>query len=402
MSPCHAVLLLLSSVRAQNVLYAWEFSETVLDPMDSLEPYVQAVVDGRSGKLPQWSASCDAGNMSWTFCREELGLTGRVLGECAIRVWQQMAEKEMLIALESSSIHSDRLTRAGIERTNIWWETTASWFPSFLASHHDLLFTRPIRILEIGSYEGGSTIWFQRFLLTNADSRLLSIDSWADERDARAYSPTGDLGAQPSAQIKGRFVRNVKAVANAHKVTAVQADSAVALATLLAASRDQPGFDFVYVDGSHRASQILIDVSLSWRLLNDQGGLMLLDDYKFAHHTSNHEDPDQQHTEDGRQLSCGATIRHQREANATIAIDTVLAAVPDGAEILHCGYQLLVRKNVHPPAEGESDQAEHSSTTEMLLDGDVAAAFPELLRKFRRTSTSQLPDALRPTAGSFL
>ena len=51
------------------------------------------------------------------------------------------------------------------------------------------------------------------------------------------------------------------------------------LSSLLAGGH-AASFDLAYIDGSHRASEVVVDVSLAWRLLK-RGGLMLLDDYKF-------------------------------------------------------------------------------------------------------------------------
>lgn len=260
----------------------------------------------------------------------------------------------MLLALNDDEGHAKRLAEAGLTRTNRWWETTASWFPKFVAD--TFYFGDPLKILEIGSYEGGSTIWFQRFLLSHPNSSLLSVDTWSDARDPQSYSPTGDVGNQPTSLTQQRYLSNVKAVSNGDKVTAVKSDSARALAALLSSQNgdddDDPQFDFVYVDGSHRASEILIDVSLAWRLLK-VGGLMLLDDYLFASPAPNNV-ATIRNEGDG---ICATTIVERLEANATVAIDTVLAAVPGGAEVLHCGYQLLVRKRASSFSGDESRQA---------------------------------------------
>lgn len=40
------------------------------------------------------------------------------------------------------------------------------------------------------------------------------------------------------------------------------------------------GFDFIYIDGSHQAKDVLTDACLSWNLLAS-GGIMIFDDYQW-------------------------------------------------------------------------------------------------------------------------
>lgn len=41
-----------------------------------------------------------------------------------------------------------------------------------------------------------------------------------------------------------------------------------------------PGFDLVYIDGSHLRLDVLSDASMAWRLLRE-GGVMVFDDYEW-------------------------------------------------------------------------------------------------------------------------
>ena len=133
-----------------------------------------------------------------------------------------------------------------------------------------------------------------------------------------------------------RFLSNVRNSPNSEKVRAIRGDSASALASLLPTASSS--FDFIYVDGSHRASEVFLDVSLSFRLLK-RGGIMLLDDYKWVGERQSGQRPSDARVEGG----CGA-ISQMAELDITAAIDSVLASVPGGVEVLHCGYQLMVRK----------------------------------------------------------
>ena len=205
------------------------------------------------------------------------------------------------------------------------------------------------RVLEVGAYEGGSTTFFQRYLLAHERSSLLAVDTWRDTSDPESYAADGSAAAAPGAATLDRFRRNVAAAANARKVTALRGDSATVLARLVDQRRK---FDFVYVDGSHRASEVLVDVALAWQLLrSDGGGVMLLDDYGFkALPGAPRLDPADAAT---GEMACAARAREARELTTGEAIEAVLASVPGGAEVLYCGYQLLVRKR-----RGERDASD--------------------------------------------
>ena len=49
--------------------------------------------------------------------------------------------------------------------------------------------------------------------------------------------------------------------------------------------------------------------------------------------------------QDRSDSECARRVRDARELSTGEAIDAVLASVPGGAEVLSCGYQLLVRKH---------------------------------------------------------
>jgi predicted O-methyltransferase YrrM len=62
-----------------------------------------------------------------------------------------------------------------------------------------------------------------------------------------------------------------------------------ALASLLAEGK-RGYFDFIYVDGSHRAPDVLYDAVLSFRLLR-VGGVIAFDDYLWDDETRKEVDP---------------------------------------------------------------------------------------------------------------
>ncbi len=92
-----------------------------------------------------------------------------------------------------------------------------------------------IRMLEIGSFEGRSALWFLENLLTHPQSALVCVDKFAKD-----YSNV--------------FDRNIAASGLAQKVTKLKGKSEDVLPTLADAS-----FDAIYIDGDHRAEAVWRD-----------------------------------------------------------------------------------------------------------------------------------------------
>jgi len=82
---------------------------------------------------------------------------------------------------------------------------------------------------------------------------------------------------------------------------------------------DHPTFDFIYIDGSHKAKDVLTDACMAWQLLKPEG-VMVFDDYLWG-------DP--------------------RDAlhRPKIAIDAFTNIFGEELSIVYAGHQLAVRKN---------------------------------------------------------
>jgi len=125
----------------------------------------------------------------------------------------------------------------------------------------------PVRILEVGSWEGRSTL----FLLTYfTKGHLTAVDPWAD-RDGHHYTAT-----QESREREARFDRNLGPCAA--RLTKRKGSSLHVLPQLL---DEEQRFDVIYVDGSHLADDVLTDGINAWRLLK-QGGILIFDDLLWA------------------------------------------------------------------------------------------------------------------------
>lgn len=143
---------------------------------------------------------------------------------------------------------------------------------------------RKCRVVEIGSFEGRATVWILEHLIQNPDSKVYCIDPFmATGRKEREVCRKLNIDW---GQILQRFQSNIDLTGKAGQVELLQKPSSVALSSLLAVEAGQ--VDFVYVDGSHRASDAMSDMIFSYHLLRD-GGLMICDDYIWTLETERPE-----------------------------------------------------------------------------------------------------------------
>jgi precorrin-6B methylase 2 len=112
-----------------------------------------------------------------------------------------------------------------------------------------------VHLLEVGVFEGRSSVWFLQNVFTHPTSTLTCIDSFERAED------------------EARFDHNVRASGAAPRVTKLKGQSVAVLPSLAGRT-----FDVIYVDGSHEATDVLMDAVLCWQLLRS-GGVMIFDDY---------------------------------------------------------------------------------------------------------------------------
>lgn len=119
----------------------------------------------------------------------------------------------------------------------------------------------PVRILEIGSWEGRSTLFLLSYF---TQGHLTAVDTWAGSK----YHHYRDLQ-----DLEARFDANLAPCAA--RLTKRKGSSLHVLPQLL---DEEQKFDVVYVDGSHFADDVLTDGITAWRLLNE-GGVLIFDDF---------------------------------------------------------------------------------------------------------------------------
>lgn len=167
---------------------------------------------------------------------------------------------------------------------------------------------RPIRhFLEIGSFEGRSTVWTVENMMRDGDT-ITCIDTWEGGEEHAAI----DMGT-----VEERFIHNMK-ILQAKKAFSISTRPGKSVDELATAIADDESYHFIYIDGSHVAKDVMTDACMAWPLLK-KGGILVFDDYLWGEPVA---------------------ILHKPK----IAIDCFTTLFAEELEFLHIGYQLIVRK----------------------------------------------------------
>ncbi|PCH41546.1 glycosyltransferase family 8 protein [Wolfiporia cocos MD-104 SS10] len=144
------------------------------------------------------------------------------------------------------------------------------WF-SFNIDTWRLLFPHvksPIpRVLEIGSWEGRSAVFLLNELCANGGG-IVCIDHF-------------DLmHSEAGRERYNKLTHNLSLTGKPNRI--MPEFSFPALMTLLSeeTTSADPGFDWIYVDGSHEADDTFLDGELAWRLAR-KGAIVIFDDYRW-------------------------------------------------------------------------------------------------------------------------
>jgi len=172
------------------------------------------------------------------------------------------------------------------------------------------------QVVEIGSFQGMSACWLLDNILTHPTAKITCIDLYFQET----------------------FKGNIAKTGVAEQVIELEGYSQDLLVNLISEY-----YDIAYVDGCHKPTSALQDAILSWRLVK-VGGLMIFDDYEF-------------------------TFLDSPEQDTKIGIDVFLEMFGSQLEVVHKGYQLIVKKTGNQNLGDE--QTLLSQGWEKL--GDVAA-----------------------------
>ena len=175
--------------------------------------------------------------------------------------------------------------------TEVSYQYTNNWFEAATKGFWDSIIPQinPTRILEIGSYEGASACYLIEALGQQKDIEIHCIDTWEEDLENKeSGSAQTDMPA-----VEKRFQQNTQMaigkVGNKVALTKHKGYSDVELSKLIASGK-QGYFDFIYVDGSHQAPDVLVDAVLSFRLLKING-VIAFDDYLWQEQLPYGTDP---------------------------------------------------------------------------------------------------------------
>lgn len=171
------------------------------------------------------------------------------------------------------------------------YDFTKNWFERHIKVWDSLIpQINPTRILEIGSFEGVSTCYLIEKIAATKKLEIHCIDTW----EGGVEHKKGGIAQADMPAVEKRFHHNTKIairqVSNAVKLVVHKGPSDLELSKLLAEGK-QGYFDFIHVDGSHQAPDVLCDALLSFRLLKSGTGVIAFDDYLWQEELPNGTDP---------------------------------------------------------------------------------------------------------------
>jgi len=168
---------------------------------------------------------------------------------------------------------------------------------------------RKARILEIGTWEGRSAVYFLGHLPC---STITCIDTFQGTLSL-LHLPEHSEWVRQIPYVEMRFDRNTAEFGD--RVEKIKDESVPALDRLIAAGRI---YDIVYVDANHRFEDVAADSIRAWRLLAPDG-LLIFDDY-------------------------GWRPKYPASERPKDAIDAFLEAHAGSYVLLEKGYQVIVRR----------------------------------------------------------
>ena len=175
--------------------------------------------------------------------------------------------------IQVASMHSESTSSSGLDRSRFAFQR--SWFDEEVRADWEKL-TDPIRgrkldILEVGSFEGASTTWILDHLMTHPESRMTAIDTFEGGME---HLDSDQVHKFDVSLLESRFRSNISKCEHVNKLRVMKAKSDDALINL---RQEGARFDFIYIDASHVAIDVLHDAVVCWRML-DVHGIMVFDD----------------------------------------------------------------------------------------------------------------------------
>jgi predicted O-methyltransferase YrrM len=155
-------------------------------------------------------------------------------------------------------------------------------------------------ILEIGSFEGQSSVFFAEHLLNHPESLLTCVDPFLliDNNDHKDFLNN----------VEDNFDYNISICKNSSKVIVKKTTSDKFFET------NNQKFNFIYIDGCHECDFIQRDMNNAFNVL-ESGGIMWMDDYGGG-----------------------------KNGMIKKTMDDVILKLGSSIKIIHSGYQIAIQK----------------------------------------------------------
>lgn len=167
---------------------------------------------------------------------------------------------------------------------------TNDWFDSNIGVWDQLIDSvNPTKILEVGSYEGKSTTFLIEKLTAKKDIEIHCIDNWKGGIEHQS----GGAYQTEMSEVEKRFHNNLNTAKSNQNFSAninIHKGSSHSELPKLVAEGKSEYFDFIYIDGSHQAPDVLLDAVIAFILLK-KNGVIAFDDYLWEEPLPGGADP---------------------------------------------------------------------------------------------------------------
>lgn len=182
------------------------------------------------------------------------------------------------------------------------YKFTSDWFSHNIPAWVDIFEElQPKRVLEVGSYEGRSTVWMAAEMGKHEGGLIECVDVWDDK------------------EVRGRFDFNITLSRKENPSVKFGVCSDLSSNTLGRMRMEEYPYDLAYVDGSHKASDVLSDAVDAFHLCRS-GGIIIFDDYY------------------------GGLLKEDPRDFPRMAIDSFVSCFARELEILSVTNQMVVKK----------------------------------------------------------
>lgn len=190
------------------------------------------------------------------------------------------------------------------------YEFTQDWFSNSDVCKLLSNYLKPANVnqmLEIGSFEGRSSVFFGDLFLNHEDSFLLCVDPFY-----KTGTKEGITTLFVDDDVKKRFLNNISKSKNNDKIIHINNTSDTFF------DNCEMLFSFIYVDGCHAPDYIRRDLENSFKYLS-VGGIMWMDDYEYPE-------------------------REYHYCRPKVIMDEFLNKYSNRLKVIHKGYQLAIIK----------------------------------------------------------